>query len=355
MITDETKTALPATDKKLVVLGGGRGASQVLLGARPYFADLTAVVAVTDTGRSTGVARTLADIPAPGDLRNTLTALAHDPEALLPRLLEYRLRSATFPALDGMAFGNLLLAALTQMTGDFAGAVATTATLIGCTARVLPISTANTHLCAELEDGRVMQNELEVRGLHKAPIRRLFLADPSAPTYPPVLEALAQADMVVIGPGSLFTSVLATLLFDGLVTALRQTRAEVVFVCNTTTQPGQTDHYRVIDHVQRVTELLGSGVLNTVLVNRSEVLDLELLAQYAVEGIHLLQPTDAELADIAAQGIRTLVQDYAEMTGGKRELWNKQDTIRHDPALIGLALYKLALDADDAGASMARS
>lgn len=349
MTTAKTKPTLPATNKKLVVIGGGRGVSQVVLGARPYFADLTAVVAVTDTGRSTGVARTLANMPAPGDLRNTLAALAHDPQALLPRLLEYRLRSAHIPGLDGMAFGNLLLAALTQMTGDFAGAVETVATLIGCTARVLPVSTANTHLCAELEDGRVMHNELEVRGLNKAPIRRLFLADPSAPTHPPVLEALARADMVVIGPGSLFTSVLATLLFDGLVTTLRRSRAEVIFVCNTTTQPGQTDHYRVIDHVQRVVELLGSGVLNTVLINRSEALDPEVLAQYAAEGIHLLRPTDAELADIAALGVRTLVRDYAETTSGKRALWNKQDTIRHDPTLIGLALYKLALDADDAG------
>ncbi|MCG8350129.1 MAG: YvcK family protein [Chloroflexales bacterium] len=326
--------------RSLVAIGGGRGSSQVVLGAQPYFTDCTALVSVTDTGRSTGVARTLADIPAPGDLRNTLATLAHDREALLARLLQYRFRSPAVPVLDGMAFGNLLIAALAQMTGDFAQAIAITSTLVEPTARVLPISTANTQLCAELADGSFRNDELAVRGLNKPPIRRVFLADPAA-AYPPALEAIAAANIVVLGPGSFFTSVFAALLFDGVVAALQQTKAMVVFVCNTTTQSGQTDGFRAIDHVARLVDHLGPGVLDVALINRSTGLDSALVAQYAAEGLHLLEPDDNEIAEIAALGVRPLVRDYAEQLVNKREIWNKQDTIRHDPARLGTALWEL--------------
>jgi uncharacterized cofD-like protein len=328
----------------LVVIGGGGGASQVLLGARPYFGAMTAVIAVTDTGRSTGTARAIAAMPAPGDVRNTLAALARDPSSPLARLMQHRFRSPQVPALDGMAFGNLLLAALTQMSGDFAAAVDEASRLVDATARVLPVSTANTQLCAERSDGSVAASELEVRALGQAPIARLFLADPQAPAHPPALQAIADADVVVLGPGSFFTSVLASLLFDGVAEALRTTPATVAFVCNTTTQPGQTDTLSLADHVERVVELLGPGALDVALVNRAENLPPELVAQYLADGLRLLHPTDDELDRIAALGVTPLVRNFAETTGAKRELWNKQDTIRHDPSLLGMALWKLALD-----------
>ncbi len=332
---------------KLVAIGGGRGACQVLLGAQPYFPERTAVVAVTDTGRSTGVVRTLSNMPAPGDLRNTLAALARDPDGLMARLLEHRFHNTAFPALDGMAVGNLLLAALTEMTGDLAHAVEVVGTLVQSMARVLPVSVVNTNLCAELADGTTVTTELEVRGLDKPPIRRLFLFDPDAPAYAPVIEAIATADVITLGPGSFFTSVLATLLFKGVIAALRETKAMVVFVCNTTTQPGQTDNYRAIDHVCRIVELLGPDVLDAVLINCSTERDPQVLDQYAAEGIHLLQPDDEEIARIAALGVRPYARDYAEQRQGKRQLWNKQDTIRHDPDVLGQALWKLALDRAD--------
>jgi uncharacterized cofD-like protein len=328
----------------LVAIGGGGGVSQVLLGARPYFDTLTAAIAVTDTGRSTGTARAVAAMPAPGDLRNTLAALARDPSSLLARLMQHRISSPQVPTLDGMAFGNLMIAALTQMTGDFAEAVEAAGLMVGTTARVLPISTVNTHLCAELEDGSIAENELAVRALNKAPIGRLYLSTPRAPTYPPVLQAIGQADVVVIGPGSFFTSVCANLLFDGMAEALRRTSATVVFVCNTTTQPGQTDKLSLADHVRRVVDLLGPGTLDYALVNRAENLAPELVAQYLADGLRLLHPTDDELDRIAALGVQPLVRNFAETTEGKRTLWNKQDTIRHDPTLLGLALWKIALD-----------
>jgi uncharacterized cofD-like protein len=332
------------TDFHLVAIGGGNGTGRILLGARPYFARLTAVVAVTDTGRSTGIARRLVNMPAPGDLRSTLTTLAREPESQFVHLLQHRFHSPGIPVLDGMAFGNLLIAALAQITGDFTEAIRIVSEQVQCVGQVLPVSSANTNICAELEDGSIREHELEVRGLNKPPIRRLFLADPDVPAFPPALEAIAQADVVVIGPGSFYTSLLSCLLFKGMAEALRQTSATVVFACNTTTQSGQTDRYRTVDHVQAMVEVLGPGVLDVALINRSEGLSADLLAQYAAEGIHLLRPDDEEIARIAALGVHPLVQDFVEVPEHKRELWNKQDTLRHDLEKLERALWKIAVD-----------
>lgn len=333
-----------AAGLRLVAIGGGGGVSQLLLGAAPYFAQRTAVIAVTDTGRSTGTARAVGDIPAPGDLRNTLAALAGEPEGLLARLVQQRLSAPAVPALDGMAFGNLLIAALAQLSGDFGAAVATLSGMLDCRAEVLPVATVSAQICAELEDGSVVERELAVRGLGKAPIRRLFLSPADAPATPAALAAIARADVVVLGPGSFYTSLLATLCFGGLVEALRQTRATVVFICNSTTQPGQTDAMGVYDHVRRLVELLGPGVLDSALISRGDQIDFAVRAAYAAAGLHLLEPDDAELAQVRALGVTPLVRELLEVSAGPRELWNKLDTIRSDPQLLGLALWKIALD-----------
>lgn len=325
---------------KLVAIGGGGGASQVALGAQPFFAQISVIVAVTDTGRSTGVARSLADMPAPGDLRNTLATLARDPQGLWPRLLQQRFHSAEHPALNGMALGNLALVALTEMLGDIASASAALAELLDPIAQVLPASTANAQLCAELADGSTVRGELAVRGLGKPAIRRVFLDQP-APAYSGAIEAIMNADLVAIGPGSFFTSVHAALCFDGLAEALRRTPATVAFICNSTTQPGQTDGMGVFDHVHSLAELLGPGALDVALINRSPGLDPQLLAAYAAEGLLLLDPADAEIAQVAGLGLRPIVRDLVRRGAGRQALWNKQDTISHDPALLGAALAEL--------------
>ena len=326
---------------KLVAIGGGGGASQVALGAQPFFDHISVIVAVTDTGRSTGVARSLAAMPAPGDLRNTLATLARDPSGLWPRLLQQRFCSTEHPALDGMAFGNLALVALTELLGDIASASAALAGLLDPIAQVLPASTANVQLCAELADGAIVRGELAVRGLHKPAIRRVFLERP-APAYSVAIEAIMGADIVAIGPGSFFTSLQAALCFDGMLEAPRRTPAQVVFVCNTTTQPGQTDTMSAFEHVQSLVKLLGAGTLDVALINRSTNLDPRLLESYAAEGLVLLNPDEAEIGRVAELGVRLIVRDFAERAAGMRTLWNKQDTISHNPALLGAALAELA-------------
>jgi uncharacterized cofD-like protein len=322
----------------VVAIGGGGGATQVLKAAQPFAGRLTAIIAVTDTGRSTGLARSIGGIPAPGDLRATLAAFASDP--LLADLLQYRFSGAGVPQLEGMAFGNLLIAALTRVMDDFAGAIERVGRMTGCAAEVLPVSTADTHLCAELADGTLLEGELAVRGLDKPGIARVFLRD-TAPAYPPAIEAIRAADLVVLGPGSLFTTVLACLAFREVAAALREARGRVVYVCNTTTQPGQTDGFRAVDHVRRVVEAVGPDVVDVALINTGAPAG-EARARYAAQGLHLLQPDDDELRAVAALGVQPLARDLAEHGGAQRALWNKLDTIRHDPVALCGALAEVA-------------
>jgi uncharacterized cofD-like protein len=321
----------------IVAIGGGGGATQVLRAIAPWATRRTAVIAVTDTGRSTGLARQIGAIPAPGDLRATIAAFAGEP--LFGTLLNQRFDGAGIAQLEGMAFGNLLLAALARTTGSFEAAVQQVARMAGCTIDVLPVSAADTQLCAELADGTRVEGELHVRGLNKPPLERVFLREPTA-ALPAALDAIRTADLVVLGPGSLWTTLLACLAFDGMAEALHDARGMVAYLCNTTTQPGQTDGYTAFDHVQRVVERLGPGTLDTALINHSAP-DEAALQSYAAQGLHFLRPGDAEIARIAALGVLPLVRPLTEQVESVRELWNKQDTVRHDVAALGVALGEL--------------
>lgn len=322
------------TSPQIVAIGGGGGATQVLRAVAPWAGRRTALIAVTDTGRSTGVARAIAQIPAPGDLRATIAAFARNHE--IAALLQHRFSGAGVPQLEGMAVGNLMIGALAEQLGDFGAAIAQVAALAETEIDVLPISTIDTQLCAELGDGSQRIGELDVRGLNKPPIARLWLSTPAAASAAAV-AAIHAADLVVLGPGSLFTTVLAALQHEGIVAALQTTRAKVAYICNTTTQPGQTEGHRAIDHVTQVVALLGAGTLDAALINRS-VPDEQALHQYEAEGLFLLQPDDAEIAQIAALGVTPIVRALTEPIGQKRAIWNKQDTVRHDPAALGAAL-----------------
>lgn len=321
----------------VVAIGGGGGATHVLQAVAPFAASRTAVIAVTDTGRSTGLARQIGAMPAPGDLRATIAAFADD--RLMAETLNHRFDGAAVPALEGMAFGNLLIAALTRVTGDFATAVDYTARLAAATVQVLPVSVANATLCAELADGTHVEGEFAVRAPGKPPIARLFLREPAA-AYPPALDAIRNADLVTLGPGSLWTSTLACVQFAGVVEALADCRGTVAYVCNSTTQPGQTDGYRCLDHVQQVVEALGPGVLDAALINAADP-DPAALRAYEDEGLHLLRPDDDEIAAIRALGVTPLVRELTREIGPRRALWNKQDTIRYETDALRAALDEI--------------
>lgn len=325
---------------KVVSIGGGLGAVQVMRGMQGHTDNLTGIIAVTDTGRSTGIVREFAQIPAPGDIRNALATLALDDGSLLTRVMQHRIVAPGDPKLDGMAFGNLFIAALAQMSGSFVTAIGQISDFLDVQANIYPVTEEDTHICAELVDGAIVEQEFNVRQLDKAAIKRIFVQNPAATAYAPCIEALHDADLITIGPGSLFTTIIACLAFKEISQAIRDSSALKVFVCNTTTQPGQTDGYTLSDHVQQVMSYLGIGVLDYVVVNSSRP-SAELMALYARERVDVLLPTTHEMHNILTMNVTPVLADVADTDSGKRELWQKQDTIRHNPELIAKILMDL--------------
>lgn len=322
--------------KKIVCIGGGAGASQILKGLRQFDFDLTGLIAVTDTGRSTGKIRIAADIPAPGDIRNALVNLsAADP--FLKDLFQFRFRSPKLTDLDGMAFGNLFIAALSQMLNSFERAVYKTEEFLQVKGRIFPIMLSSTNIACEREDGSVDIGEVNVRAVGKSPIKKVFLEDESAQPHPKAIEAILQADLVTIGPGSLFTTVIACLLTPGLAQALAQTKGQVVYVANNTTQSGQTEKYSIASHLQTVAKYLEPRTIDICLVNNALPSSAQ-LKKLATEGLKFLSLTDQDKQLIKKNNVQIVEIDLLEVFDARRQLWNKQDTILHDPYKIAKAI-----------------
>ncbi len=331
-----------ARNFRAVSIGGGVGAAQVLLGLRQHTNRLTGIIAVTDSGRSTGVVRSVLNVPAPGDLRNALVTLS-DADPVLRDLFQHRLVSERLNEFNGVAFGNLFLAALAQMTGSFERAIQEMNRLLTPAATILPVTLANTHLCAELVDGSVRYEEVSVRGLNKPAIKRVFLRDEGVRAYPPALDAIRSADLITIGPGSLFTTVIACLVVPGIKEAMAEARtrgARTVYVCNTTTQPGQTDGFTIFDHVAEVAGYLGLGQLDYTLVNTG-VPPQHVIERHRREGLFVLALSAEELRKIRDLGVQVVAGNLIESNGEERQLWNKQDAVRHDPALVARELVEI--------------
>ncbi len=324
----------------VVAIGGGLGAVQVMQGLKNHTERLTGIIAVTDTGRSTGIVREFAQIPAPGDIRNALATLSADDGSLLSRVMQHRIVAPGDPNLEGMAFGNLFIAALTQMSDSFVKAIQQISDFLDVQADIFPVTEENTHICAELMDGTIVEEEFNVRQLDKAAIKRIFVQNPEATVYPPCIDALREADLITIGPGSLFTTVIACLAFKEIAQAIRDSSALKVYVCNTTTQPGQTDDFSLSDHVQQVVSYLGLGILDYVVLNSTQP-SAELMDLYARERVNVLLPTPEEIHKIKTMNVAPVLADVADTRSGKRALWQKQDTIRHNPQLIAAILLDL--------------
>src|SRR5256886_12750816 len=232
---------------RVACLGGGLGAPTVMAGLRAHTDDMTGIIAVTDSGRSTGKVRIALDVPAPGDIRNAIAVLAEG-DSVLRRLFGHRFETDKSPELNGMAFGNLFLAALAQQEGSFLRAVEEAARLLGVRGKVLPVTLYNTHLCAKLADGTVVEEEVNVRALDKAPIERIYLKDDDVRATDGSVEAIESADLITLGPGSLFTTVCACLLVPEIARAIANAAGPVVYVADTTRPPGQTAGFGISPH-----------------------------------------------------------------------------------------------------------
>lgn len=251
---------------RVVVIGGGTGLPSVLRGMKDITKHITAVVTMADDGGSSGRLRREMGVPPPGDLRNNIAALSDD-EDMMTRLFQYRFADG---ALGGHSFGNLFLTALSDITGNMEAAVAVAGRVLAITGRVLPSTLHNTQLAADIRrpDGRLERVLGESRITDtEGHIERVMLEPSNAQALPEVLRAILAADLVVIGPGSLYTSILPNLLVRGVTDALKVTNAEVVYICNIAQQPGETDGYGVAEHVEALEKHIGDSILDAVLMN----------------------------------------------------------------------------------------
>jgi uncharacterized cofD-like protein len=306
---------------------------------------VTAIVTTTDSGSSSGVIRDRFGIPAPGDIRSVLAAAANPLPDLKPLadLFEHRFRSTQDPTLRNMALGNLILAAFTEALGDFERAVEAVARLLNCWAVVLPVPSSPATLCARLADGAIVREELNVRATGKAPIAEVFLEPSTVRVADACIRAIHEADLIVFGPGGLYCSVLPGVLAGPIRQAIRESRARTVYICNTTTQPGQTDGFDSVAHVREMVRNLGESHLDYVLLNTQVPTD-EMIAAYRQDDVHFMPVTPEEIRRIKALGPTPIVGNFVEREWrGKRAL-HKLDTIRHDPHKVATALQALLVD-----------
>lgn len=250
------------SDTRIVAIGGGTGLSTLLRGLKHHSLNLTAIVTVADDGGSSGRLRESLGIHPPGDFRQCIAALA-DTEPLMEALFQYRFGQGE---LGGHAFGNLFLAAMSGITGSFENGLRAASKVLAVSGRIMPSTLAHVTLFAELADDSVMKGESQVP-TGPAPIRRVFIEPAAPPAFPEAVNAILTADLVILGPGSLYTSVLPNLLVPDIAAALGATRAPVVYVANVATQPGETDGYSLSDHLRALERHIPPGIIDRVLVN----------------------------------------------------------------------------------------
>ncbi len=289
--------------------------------SRPI-SDIAAIVTVTDDGGSSGRLRREYSILPPGDIRNCMVALSPD-EALLGKLFQYRFPSGRGRGLAGHSFGNLFLAALTNVTGDFSEAVRLSAKVLAIRGRIFPSTRANVTLEAELEGGRIVAGETNISHSRRR-IRRVRLVPPGAGPLPEALEAIHEADLIILGPGSLYTSIIPNLLVRGVAHAIRRSRAECIYIANLMTQPGETDGYSVADHVRAIYEHAHERLFDHVVVNRAPATS-QILRRYGVQGA---KPVEASLEELRRMGVRYITGDLLQQDG----------VVRHDPKRLAQLL-----------------
>lgn len=306
---------------KIVVIGGGTGISVLLRGLKEYTSNLTAVVTVADDGGSSGRLRGELGILPPGDIRNCLVALA-DKEPLMEELLQYRFSAGE---LAGHSMGNLLLAAMAGMTGSFDRAVRNMSKVLAVRGQVLPVTLADVTLCAEMEDGTIIQGESSIsRGSGR--IKRVVLKPSLCLPLPEVLAAIREADAVVLGPGSLYTSIIPNLLVKGIPEALARTGAVKIYVCNVMTQPGETGGYTASDHLRAIITHAGRFI-DYAILNTGRVPPW-LRARYRQEGA---DPVEADFDAVEKLGVKAVGEDLIQQT----------EVVRHHPDKLARAVLRI--------------
>ncbi|HQV95025.1 MAG TPA: YvcK family protein [Anaerolineales bacterium] len=314
---------------RIVAIGGGHGLASLLRGLKTWTRNLTAVVTVADDGGSSGRLRADFGILPPGDIRNCLAALSND-EQMLTQLFQYRFSGAG--DLSGHSFGNLFITALADITGSFEGAVEESGRVLSVSGRVLPSTLHDVKLVADMQLPHTA-NQVRVEGESRIPqmagrVSRIWLEPSDAPAYPPVLKAILNAEMIVIGPGSLYTSILPNLLVQDLLGAIRASRAVKVYVCNIATQSGETDLFSCYDHVRALEEHVGDNLFDVILCNsnydgalnedshwvRADEKALADSRAFCTDLIHNTQPWRHDSAKLAT-ALNDVLEEYSSPLG----------------------------------------
>ena len=306
--------------KKVVVFGGGNGLSTLLSGLKEFPVDITAIVSVSDDGKSTGRLREEFNIPAMGDVRRVLISLS-EVEPIVEKLMNYRFQTTS--DLDGHTVGNLMLTALTNITGNMSDSIEVLGNVFNLKGKVLPLTEDNVVLMAHMKDGKTIEGEHIITD-YPSQIQDLFYKEePVIPTQ--VLEEISQADMIILSMGSLFTSVICNLISKDVIQAIDDSHAKILYVCNIMTQPGETDDFTVSDHVETLNRYLGKNKITDVIVNTGEITP-EVIEKYAVE-----EQKDPVVIDYENLKDVRLIEDQLV------KIIN--DQIHHDVMKLGLDIY----------------
>ena len=318
---------------RVVAIGGGTGLSALLQGLKQFVhqadasvpaLDITAIVTVTDDGGSSGRLRREFDVLPPGDIRNCMVALSED-SALLSRLFQYRFNAGR--GLKGHSFGNLFLMALTQIMGDFPEAVRVSSEVLNIAGRIYPSTTANVVLEATLADGSRVAGETRISRARQ-PIRQVHLLPRKVPPMAAALAAIAEADVITLGPGSLFTSVVPNLLVDGVAAALQRSQATRAYFVNLMSQPGETTGFNASDHITAIHRHARKKFLDYAIVNIRPI-TLAARKRYAREQA---QPIENDIDAILKMGVKVIAGSLAQ----------RGEKVRHDPLAAAAVIVKLA-------------
>jgi len=313
---------------KVLAIGGGTGLSNMLRGLKEYSSNITAVVTVADDGGSSGQLRESMNIVPPGDMRNCIAALAHD-EEIITKLFQYRFDNEAPDSLKNHSFGNLFLTALVELggTGNMADAVKQACSILKTRGIVLPVSNQPMHLIAEMEDGTLVKGESNIPKAGGR-IKRILSEKPVPPVLPQVIQAIKAAELIILGPGSLYTSVIPNLLVPDLLKAIDESKAPKVYICNVMTQPGETNNYSVADHVKAILEHTepGQKIIDYVVVNNAEP-DKNQLAKYKADDQY---PVHVDFAELRNLGIKVI----------SANLLNKGNLVRHNPKKLAKTIIK---------------
>lgn len=312
----------------IAVIGGGTGISTLLRGLKQFTSNISAIITVADDGGGSGMLRRDLGMLPPGDIRNCILALA-DTEPQMEKLLQYRFQEGD---LKGQSFGNLFLAAMTGISESFEAAVRNMSEVLAVTGRVLPVTSENINLIAELEDGFIIKGESRIGShntFHPGRIKRVYLDKNNVKPLDSALKAIDEASVIVLGPGSLYTSIIPNLLVDDVAERIANSRAIKIYVANIMTQPGETEGYTVSDHISAIYRHAGcDGFIDYCIVNTGKVPD-EIYRRYVSDGASMVK---LDTSRIKKMGIKIIEQDLLQINRGY---------VRHDPIKLAKAVLEV--------------